>query len=152
MSAIIAPVPASRRRVDTIMRASLLVGTLIALVPLVLVVYYLLKQGLGALSWDFFTTDPTGRFLGPPGGVKSAIVGTILIVALASAIAIPAGVGVALYLVEYGRTAIRIISQRVAPSASAASFCASGTVAMTSREIAETIGRIMIARIRPAMK
>ena len=67
------------------MRGVLLAGTLIALVPLVLVVYYLLKQGLGAISWDFFTTDPTGRFLGPPGGIKSAIIGTILIVGLASA-------------------------------------------------------------------
>jgi phosphate transport system permease protein len=103
MSTIIAPVPAGRRRTDVIMRGSLLVGTLIALVPLVFVVYYLLKQGLGALSWDFFTSDPTGRFLGPAGGVKSAIIGTILIVALASLIAIPAGIGVALYLVEYGK-------------------------------------------------
>ncbi len=103
MSTLIAPVPASRRRTDKIMRGVLLVGTLIALVPLVLVVYYLLKQGLGALSWDFFTTDPTGRFLGPPGGVKSAIIGTILIVGLASLIAVPAGIGVALFLVEYGK-------------------------------------------------
>ena len=106
MSAIIAPVPAGRRRLDKIMRGSLLVGTLIALVPLALIVYYLIKQGLGALSWDFFTTDPTGRFLGPPGGVKSAIIGTILIVALASLIAIPVGVGVALYLVEYGKKSV----------------------------------------------
>ena len=106
MSAIIAPVPARRRRNDKIMRTLLLIGTLIALVQLVLVVYYLLKQGLGALSWDFFTTDPTGRFLGPPGGVKSAIIGTILIVGLASLIAIPIGVGVALYLVEYGKKSV----------------------------------------------
>ena len=47
---------------------------------------------------------------------------------------------------------MRIISQRVAPSASAASLWSRGTVAITSREIAETIGRIMIARISPAMK
>ena len=53
---------------------------------------------------------------------------------------------------EYGRTARRIISHRVAPSASAPSLSADGTVAMTSREIADTIGTIMIARIRPAMK
>ena len=106
MSAVIPAVPANRRRTDKIMRGVLLAGTLIALVPLVLVVYYLLKQGLGALSWDFFTTDPTGRFLGPPGGVKSAIIGTILIVGLASLIAIPIGVGVALYLVEYGKKSI----------------------------------------------
>src|SRR4051812_47390173 len=106
MSAIIAAVPARRRRTDRIMRGVLLTGTLVALVPLVLVVYYLVKQGLGALSWDFFSTDPTGRFLGPPGGVKSAIVGTILIVGLASLMAIPVGIGVALYLVEYGRKSV----------------------------------------------
>jgi len=106
MSAVIAPVPARRRRTDKIMRGVLLGGTLIALVPLVLVVYYLLKQGLGALSWDFFSTDPTGRFLGPAGGVKSAIIGTILIVGLASLIAIPVGIGVALYLVEYGKKSV----------------------------------------------
>jgi phosphate transport system permease protein len=106
MSAIIAPVPGRRRRTDQVMRSVLLAGTLVALVPLVLVVYYLLKQGLGAISWDFFTTDPTGRFLGPPGGVKSAIIGTILIVGLASLIAIPIGVGVALFLVEYGKNSL----------------------------------------------
>ena len=66
-----------RRRTDVIMRGVVAAGTVIALVPLVLIVYYLLKQGLGALSWDFFTTDPTGRILGDPGGVKSAIIGTI---------------------------------------------------------------------------
>ena len=52
---------------------------------------------------DFFTTDPTGRFLGDPGGVRSAILGTIEMVALASLIAVPIGIGVALYLVEYGK-------------------------------------------------
>ena len=52
----------------------------------------------------------------------------------------------------YGRTALRIISQRVAPSASAASLRWVGTVGMISRETAVTIGRIMIARISPAMK
>jgi phosphate transport system permease protein len=99
----IPPVAARRRRTDRIMRGVLLVMTLIALVPLVLVVYYLLKQGLGAISWDFFTTDPTGRFLGDPGGIRSAIIGTILIVGLATLIAVPIGIGVALYLVEYGK-------------------------------------------------
>jgi phosphate transport system permease protein len=101
--AIIAPVSARRRRTDSIGRGVLLAATLIALVPLFLVVYYLLQKGLGAISWDFFTTDPSGRFLGDPGGIKSAIIGTILIVLLATAIAIPLGVGVALFLVEYGK-------------------------------------------------
>jgi phosphate transport system permease protein len=92
-----------RRTTDRVMRAMLAAGTVIALVPLVLVVYYLMKKGLGAWSWAFFTTDPTGNFLGDQGGVKSALLGTIEMVVLAAAIAIPLGWGVALYLVEYGR-------------------------------------------------
>jgi phosphate transport system permease protein len=101
--ATLAPISARRRRTDAIMRAGLGVATVLALVPLVLVIYYVLKKGLGALSVDFFTTDPTGNFLGDPGGIKSAILGTLEIVALASFIAIPVGIGVALYLVEYGK-------------------------------------------------
>jgi len=100
---IIQPVSKRRRRTDSAARGLLLAGTLLALVPLFLVVYYLLQKGLGAISWDFFTTDPSGRFLGDPGGIKSAIIGTVLIVLLATVIAVPLGVGVALYLVEYGK-------------------------------------------------
>ena len=92
-----------RRRRDRAMRASLLVGTVLALIPLFFVLYYVIKRGIGAWSGSFFTTDPTGAFLGNPGGVKSAVLGTIEIVALASAIAIPIGIGVAIYLVEYGK-------------------------------------------------
>jgi phosphate transport system permease protein len=102
MSAIPA-ISARRRRTDRLARALLLSATVLAVIPLVLVLYYLLQRGLGAWSWDFFTTDPSGRFLGDPGGVRSAIVGTVLIVGLATVIAVPIGVGVALYLVEYGR-------------------------------------------------
>jgi phosphate transport system permease protein len=101
--ATIAPVSARRRTTDRIMRGVLLLGTLVAIVPLVFVVYYLVEKGIGAISWSFLTTDPTGSFLGDPGGIKSAIVGTILIVGLASLIAVPVGIGVALYLVEYGK-------------------------------------------------
>jgi phosphate transport system permease protein len=96
-----------RRRADKTARGLLLAATLIALVPLALVVYYLLVKGLGAWSWSFFTTDPTGNTFfknSSIGGIKSAILGTIEMVALASAIAIPIGIGVALWLVEYGRT------------------------------------------------
>jgi phosphate transport system permease protein len=101
------PAVSSRRRAtDRTMRGVTLVLTLVALVPLILILYYLVKEGIGAWSGDFFSTDPTGRFLGNPGGIKSAIFGTILMVALASAIAIPFGIGVALYLVEYGKRGV----------------------------------------------
>jgi phosphate transport system permease protein len=100
---LLATTSAKRRRRDFLMRASLLFGTILALVPLFLVLYYVIKRGIGAISGSFFTTDPTGAFLGDPGGIKSALLGTIEMVALASLIAIPIGIGVAVYLVEYGK-------------------------------------------------
>ena len=92
----------ARRRTRPIARGLVALGTLIALVPLVLIIYYLLKKGLGAWSWT--SSPPTRRQLPRrPGRDQRAILGTIEIVALAALIAIPIGIGVALYLVEYGK-------------------------------------------------
>jgi len=96
----------ARRRKDRLARGAILGATIVALVPLVLIIYYLLKNGLSSWSSGFFTTDPTGNTFfknASIGGVKSAILGTIEIVALASVIAVPIGIGVAIWLVEYGR-------------------------------------------------
>jgi len=98
--------PARRRR-DRVARGTILAATVVALIPLALIVYYLLRKGLGSWSVSFFTTDPTGNTFFKSsgiGGIKSAILGTIEIVALASAISVPIGVGVAVWLVEYGRS------------------------------------------------
>lgn len=104
MSTTILPtVSKRRRRTDMAARGILGIFTAIALVPLALIVWYLLSKGLGAWSIDFFTTDPTGSFLGEQGGIKSAILGTLEMVALATVIAVPIGIGVAIYLVEFGQ-------------------------------------------------
>jgi phosphate transport system permease protein len=102
MSAM-APIAARRRRADRTARVLLIAGTGVALVPLALILYYLVAKGIGAWSIDFFTTDPTGKFFGDAGGIKSAILGTVEIVALATVIAAPVGIGVALWLTEYGK-------------------------------------------------
>src|SRR5436305_13822910 len=106
---------ARRRRTDKIMRALLAAGTGVALVPLLFIIYYLLQKGLGSWNGHFFTSDPSGNQCfphvpgAPPpppcdiGGIRSAIVGTGLIVLVATAIAVPVGIGVALYLTEYGK-------------------------------------------------
>jgi phosphate transport system permease protein len=102
----------ARKRRDRLARASILAATVIALIPLALIIFYLLRKGLGSWSLDFFTTDPTGNTFfksSSIGGIKSAILGTIEIVAMAAAIAIPIGIGVAVWLVEYGRP-IRLAS------------------------------------------
>ncbi len=96
-------VSARRRRTDQVMRGLLLVATLIALVPLLLVMYYLLHKGVSAWSGSFFSSDPNGNFFGDPGGTRSAIFGTLEIVGLATLISVPIGIGVALYLTEYGK-------------------------------------------------
>ncbi len=101
---LLAPASGRRQVTDKVARGLLVGATGIALVPLVLVIFYLFQKGLkGATASGFFTSDPTGNFLGDPGGVRSAILGTLEIVALASAIAIPVGIAVALYLVEFGK-------------------------------------------------
>ena len=106
MSAL-GPISTRRRLTDKTARTVVLIGAAIALIPLVLVLFYVLKRGLGAfLNVDFFTQDPSGRFLGNPGGIRSAILGTIEIVGLATIIAIPIGIGLALYLVEFGKNSL----------------------------------------------
>src|SRR3989440_3489757 len=96
-------VSARRRRKDRVMRGLLAAATLLALLPLALILYYLLSKGLKAWGGSCFTSDPNGNFRGDPGGIKSAILWTLEIGGLATLIAVPLGIGVALYLVEYGR-------------------------------------------------
>jgi phosphate transport system permease protein len=106
MSDLFQATSARRRRRDLAMRGLLLGGTLLALLPLAFVLFYVVEKGIGAWSSSFFTTDPTGSFLGDPGGIKSALLGTIEMVALAAAIAIPLGIALAVYLVEYGKQTV----------------------------------------------
>jgi len=103
MSGQLVGISGGRKRKDQFMRGVLAAATLMALVPLVLIIWYLIKKGIGSWSGSFFTSDPNGNFLGDPGGVKSAILGTLEMIGLAAAIAVPVGIGVALYLTEYGR-------------------------------------------------
>jgi phosphate transport system permease protein len=53
-----------RKRKDAIMRGLLMGGTGLALVPLILIIYYLIYKGVGSWSGSFFTTDPSGNFFG----------------------------------------------------------------------------------------
>ncbi len=102
-ASLLPPTSPGRKRKDALMRGLLMAGTGLALVPLILIIYYLLYKGLGSWSGTFFTTDPNGNFFGNPGGIRSAIFGTLELVALASLISVPIGIAVALYLTEYGK-------------------------------------------------
>ncbi|MGQ9583159.1 MAG: phosphate ABC transporter permease subunit PstC [Thermoplasmatota archaeon] len=80
----------------------LLTASIVTLVFLLSVIlYYIIINGLPALSWEFLTQPP--RDVGRSGGIYPAIVGTLLLVAGALAIAVPIGVGAGIYLSEYAR-------------------------------------------------
>jgi len=74
--------------------------TMLILVILILVTGYLAYKGIGSLSWSFFTEVPSGR-VDAPGGMKHALMGTLVLVALASFVGIPTGMLCGIYLAEY---------------------------------------------------
>jgi phosphate transport system permease protein len=95
--------PMYRRRqvVDKVARGFCVAATFAALLPLFLVLWYVAEKGLAGVSWDFFTEMPlpVGEV---GGGMKHAVVGTLICVGIASAIGIPVGVLAGVYLAEFG--------------------------------------------------
>lgn len=90
-----------RKTVNLVMLGLAVTGTAVALAFLISVLGYTLLQGASAINVDFFTQLP--RPVGEPhGGMANAIVGTLIILAIASALAIPIGIGSGIYLAEYG--------------------------------------------------
>jgi phosphate transport system permease protein len=89
-----------RRAVSTLFSAACAASVLFALVPLALILFYLLQRGIGALEWGFLfhNPQPVGE---PGGGFANAIVGTLVLIGLASVLAVPVGVISGLYVAEY---------------------------------------------------
>lgn len=94
----------TRRRVVNAVACGLLgAGVVVALIPLVAVLGYVVARGTEAFSLDFLYHSMKG--VGPldrAGGAYHAILGTLEQVAIAAALAVPLGLAVAVYIVEYG--------------------------------------------------
>jgi phosphate transport system permease protein len=92
-----------RRRLISRLGLGLCVAaTGLAVLPLFSVLFYVLARGIGALDLAFFTQmpKPVGE---PGGGIANAIVGSLVMVGLGSAMGIPVGIMAGVYLAEYGR-------------------------------------------------
>jgi phosphate transport system permease protein len=91
----------TRRRVVSAVMTGLAVGSvLVALVPLAFVLFFVVSQGVQALSLDFFTQIP--RPVGEAGGgMGNAILGTIILCGIGAAIAIPIGIMSGVFVAEY---------------------------------------------------
>jgi phosphate transport system permease protein len=83
------------------MSVVMLVCALAVITPLFLVLYYLIHEGATALDWSFLTQlpKPTGEV---GGGMANAIIGTLILLAMAALIGVPFGVMGGVYLAEYG--------------------------------------------------
>jgi phosphate transport system permease protein len=72
----------------------------VAIVPLVLILFYVVRQGFSSLNWAFFTRAP--RPVGEAGGgMANAMVGSLILIGLASVVAVPVGLIAGVYLSEY---------------------------------------------------
>ena len=89
-----------RKIISRVFEILCIVAVLAALLPLVLILFYVLKEGFGALNLAFFTQmpKPVGE-LG--GGMANAIVGTLILIGLAAAFAVPVGCICGVHLSEY---------------------------------------------------
>src|SRR5213594_3227048 len=94
------PSPA-RRTWNAVALGACRLSVALVLLPLGLIVYHLLARGLSGLSLDFFVhmPKPVGE---PGGGMANAIVGTLILVGIAGAIAVPVGIAAGIYLAEFG--------------------------------------------------
>lgn len=90
-----------RKFTNIAMQGVTLTCALLVIAPLALIFYHLVKSGVGAVNWDFFTKlpKPVGEV---GGGMVNAIVGSFLLLCLAASLGVPVGVLGGVYLSEYG--------------------------------------------------
>jgi phosphate transport system permease protein len=90
---------ARRNRKNTFFKAIIIIGTTICTLPLLFILFYIFKQGIASMNWQFLTSlpKPVGE---SGGGVSNALVGSIMILLVSCVIAIPLGIVIGIYLSE----------------------------------------------------
>jgi phosphate transport system permease protein len=90
---------ARRRLMNLVMGGLLGIAAVVATLPLLFILYHLVRNGAASIGLDFFTETP--RPVGEAGGgMANAIVGTLMLIGIACALGLPVGIGAGLYLAE----------------------------------------------------
>ena len=91
-----------RSGVDRLATGLAILATILVVAPLVAIFFYLVYKGASSLNWAFFTQipKPEGEV---GGGMANAIVGSSVVLFIASLLGIPIGIGGGIYLAEFGR-------------------------------------------------
>ncbi len=79
----------------------LIAAAILVVVPILFVIGAIVARGIGAINWEFLTAMPRDGM--KAGGIFPAIVGTLVLTVGTALVAIPIGVGGAIYLAEYAR-------------------------------------------------
>jgi len=92
-----------RRRllVNKVAEGGAVLAAIAAIAVLAVVTWSVGSRGIGAINLDFFIKGPSSDFFGGKGGIAPALVGSLLLVAIATAIALPFGVLTAIYVSEF---------------------------------------------------
>src|SRR5438105_3647037 len=97
-----------RKAVNGLMAVATFVAAVLATVPLLAILVYLVRQGASSVNVDFFlhAPKPAGE---PGGGMGNAVVGTLIVVGMAGAIGLPVGIGAGLFLAEQRASALSTV-------------------------------------------
>ncbi len=100
----------ARLRGDTAFRALVIFLSLLATLPLLLILVFVVVRGASSINWQFLTELP--KPMGESGGgISNAIVGTLVIVVVASMISIPVGLLVGVFLAESARSRLGTVAR-----------------------------------------
>jgi phosphate transport system permease protein len=91
----------NRQQTQRLARILITIVAAVAIIPIIIVITFLIINGLEAISWEFLTQPPRNGMT--EGGIMPAILGTILLTLGTAIAAIPLGVGAAIYLAEYAK-------------------------------------------------
>ncbi len=87
---------------DKAFKAGVIFLSFLLILPLLLILYYILKNGISTINWQFLTRlpKPVGEV---GGGISNAIIGTVILIIVSCVLSIPLGVGAGIYLSENRR-------------------------------------------------
>ena len=90
----------SAKQTQKLAMAGIWGGGVITLLLLIVIIGYVLIQGLPGINWEFLSTNPKGGFSGE-GGILSTVVSTLYLIGITLVLLVPIGIGSAVYLSEY---------------------------------------------------
>lgn len=104
ISNLTAPLPLSRRLISGGATAIALLLTVLAVLPLLSLLLEILRRGLPGLSWEVFVSLPAPvGMTNMANGFGNALLGTLIMVTVASLISVPIGIMTAIFLSEFGQ-------------------------------------------------